>query len=294
MKTSLSYIAGYIDGDGCFFLNKENNPLKYRAKIIISSTCKFVLVTFANEFGGNVYIQSKRKDHWKRTYHWILQGKYAFKFSLEILDFLIEKKEDAKIFIEYIQSNKLLREELINIMRNKRESIREIDECVVDKIRNVKIKGVSNDLDFPYFAGFIDAECCLGISKYKPKNRPNFTYKISLQCTNTNPIIFFWLRERFGGSITHVKRKQKNPKHRDQIIWVLNGDRLAKILPKILPYLRAKNKVCEKLIELHNTVLPNGGDRQSEEFRNSYSAILCLREQIVNEVHKLNSKGSNV
>lgn len=294
MKNTLSYIAGYIDGDGCFFLCKEKNPLKYRAHIIISSTNKEVLETFHVSFGGSIYLTSKRFDHWKRTYHWMIRGKFALEFSYEIIDFLIEKKGDALIFIDYVnQSSKITKQELIKTMNTHRENIRRIDESVIKELRSIKKVGFTDILDFPYLAGFIDAECCLSISKYKPKNRPNFTYKISLQCNNANPIIFYWLIERLGGSISHVKRNHKNPKHRDQITWIVTGNPLAEILPKLLPFLRTKKPVCEKLIEFHKTTLPNGGDRQSKEFKDSYNAILASRERIVEEIHKLNSKGVN-
>jgi len=294
MKNTYSYTAGYIDGDGCFFLCKEANPLKYRAHIIISSTNHDVLEFFKDCFGGSIYLTPKRFNHWKPTYHWMIRGKFALEFSYKIIDILTEKKGDALIFIDYVNTScKLKKQELINTMRDHRDEIREINADVVEKIRAVPLVGVTDELNYPYLAGFIDAECCLGVSKYKPKDKPNYTYKISLQCTNTNPTIFFWLMERFGGSITHVKRNQKNPRHRDQIIWNLTSDALYKVLPKLIPWLRAKKEVCKKLIELHETVLTNGGDRQSKEFKDSYANILSIRDKIVDEIHHLNSKGVN-
>lgn len=295
MRQSFSYIAGYIDGDGCFFLNKESDPLKYRAKIIISSTNHNTLKSFQSSYKGSIYQVHKSKSHWKNTYHWTIRGKEALFFTFGIFEYLVEKKQDASIFIKYIkESCKLKKEELIKTMRTKREDIREINEEVVQRLRNIKKTKSMTEENYAYLAGFIDAECCLGISKYKPKNRPNFTYKISLQCTNTNPIIFFWLRERLGGTITHVRRNHKNPKHRDQIIWNLNGSLLIPHLPKILVFIRSKKQVCQKLIEFHETVLPNGGDRQSKGFKESYGDILAKRELIVSEIHKLNSKGVKV
>jgi hypothetical protein len=292
MKNTLSYLAGYIDGDGCFFLKKETNPLKYRAYIVISSTNEEVLKTFELSFGGSIYACTPRKEHWKRSYHWNCRGKFALEITNAMLEFLTEKKSDALIFIDYIKTScKNHKQELIQKMKNNRDKIREINESVVEQIKQTKTIGVSNELDYPYLAGFIDAECCLGVSKYKPKNKPNFTYKIILQCQNTNPIIFFWLMERFGGSISHVKRNIKNPNHRDQIIWNISAAKLADILPKILPFLRSKKSVCEKLIELHNTNIPIGISRKTQEFRDSYALVLIQRDKIVDDIHKLNSKG---
>jgi hypothetical protein len=292
MKNTLSYLAGYIDGDGCFFLKKETNPLKYRAYIVISSTNEEVLKSFELSFGGSIYACTPRKDHWKRSYHWNCRGKFALEITHAMLEFLTEKKSDALIFMDYIQTDcKKHKQELIQKMKTNRDKVREINEYVVEQIKQTKMIGVSNELDYPYLAGFIDAECCLGVSKYKPKNGPNFTYKIILQCQNTNPIIFFWLMERFGGSISHVKRNIKNPNHRDQIIWNISAAKLADILPKILPFLRSKKSVCEKLIELHNTNIPLGISRKTQEFKASYALVMAKRDKIVDDIHKLNSKG---
>lgn len=292
MNHALPYTAGYIDGDGCFFLCKEKNPLKYAARIIISSTCKQVLSSFHEEFFGSLYLTPQRELHWKRTYQWMLRGNAALEFTYEILDFLTEKKGDALLFIEFVRTNcKLKKQELFEKMRCHREEIRQIDEEVVTELRKIQPRGVIDESDYAYLAGFIDAECCLGIGKYKPKNRPNPVYKISLQCTNTNPIIFFWLMERFGGTISHVKRNEKNPKHRDQIVWNLSAAKLAGLLPKILPYLRTKKLVCAKLIEFYNTDLPTKGSRKSQEFLDSYATALNARNKLVDDIHKLNSKG---
>ena len=292
MKNTLSYLAGYIDGDGCFFLKKDKNPIKYRAYIVISSTNEEVLNSFKCSFGGSVYICSPRKEHWKRSYHWNFRGKFALEITEKLIEFLTEKKSDAFLFMEYLQTSDIIhKEELIQKMKTNRDQVRVINDSVVEQIKQTKTVGVSNELDYPYLAGFIDAECCLGVSKYKPKNGPNFTYKIILQCQNTNPIIFFWLMERFGGSISHVKRNSKNPNHRDQIIWNLSAAKLAAVLPKILPFLRSKKSVCEKLIELHNTNIPIGISRKTQEFRDSYALVLAQRDKIVDDIHKLNSKG---
>ena len=287
-------MAGYIDGDGCFLFIKESNPIKYRAQIVISSTNKPVLDHFRDHFLGSVYLTPARESHWKRTYHWIIRGKFALELSYEISEFLTEKYGDCLIFMNFIkESNKEIKNNLIIEMNMHRDNVRQIDESIIQELRNIVPTGITNDLDYPYLAGFIDAECSFGISKYKPKDRPNFTYKIILQCNNANPIIFYWLMERLGGGISFVKRRNKNPNHRDQIIWNLSGNNLFNLLLKIHPFLISKKMVCEKLIEFYNTTLPNGGDRQSEDFKKSYESCICIRESLIKDIHNLNSKGVN-
>lgn len=292
MKKLTSYMAGYIDGDGCFYIQKESNPIKYRAKLIISSTSNVMISFFKNKFGGFVRSQPIYNKNHKTQFNWIIGGKYAMEFSNKLLSYLVEREEEARIFIKFISSkSKKYKEKGIKNMKEHRFLNKCITKEVFDDIQTTRFSGIHEETDYCYLAGFIDAECCLGISKYKPKNRPNFTYKISLICNNTSPNIFYWFKERLGGSMSFVPRNEKNPKHKNQICWHLTGNQLSKILPKIYPYLISKKEICGKLMEFYKTTLPNGGDRHSETFKQTYEEVLIQREKIVNEIHKLNSKG---
>ena len=154
-----------------------------------------------------------------------------------------------------------------------------------------KFPQIATEIDYAYLAGLIDAECCLSIHHYKPKNKPNVVYKIHLSLNNTKRPIFQWLAERFGGNFQFIDRESKNPNHSDQLKWSLSGKALSKILPNIVKYLEYKKPVCEELIKFYATTLSNGGARHTEEFRESYSKIIEKRERIVHKVHQLNKKG---
>lgn len=295
MKKTIAYIAGYIDGDGCFFINKESNLTKYRAKIIISSTNYKILEFFKNNFGGFIIEIPFYNQNWKKQFQWIINAKSSMTLSCKLLPFLIERKQEAKIFIKFVNTRfKEIKEGYIKTMKEHRFLNKLITKEVFEDIKNTRFSGIREETDYCYLAGFIDAECSLGISRYKPKKKPNFTYKISLVCNNTSPHIFYWFKERLGGNFCFVARNEKNPKHKNQICWHLTGNKLSKILPKIYPYLISKKDVCAKLMEFYNTTLPNGGDRHSEVYKSSYEAILVLREKIVSDIHNLNAKGVKV
>lgn len=295
MNNTIAYLAGYIDGDGCFYIGKQINPIKYRNQIIISSTDKNILQFFEENFGGKCRLSNKnnRFKNYKPIYQWQLPSSKAAPLAKNLLPYLNEKKIDAEIFIKFAnEKNKAIKQLLIFNMKAIRK-INLIKENIIDLIKSTKRCSIITEEDFAYLSGFIDAECSLGISKYKPKNKPNFVYKITLQCQNTKSPIFYWLFKKFGGSLTFCNRKSNNTKLNNTLIWRISGRYLSKILPKILPFLQHKRPVCEKLIEFYNTILPNGGDRQSDSFKKSYSAILSKRECIVNEIHILNSRGVN-
>jgi hypothetical protein len=104
-NTELAYAAGYIDGDGCFNISKYLR--KYRAYIIISSTNKNVLDWFKENFGGGISSPKKiilgRERH-KPVYYFVMAKKQGVVFTKSIIRFLVEKSEEAKVFIAYCGS----------------------------------------------------------------------------------------------------------------------------------------------------------------------------------------------
>lgn len=293
MNTDLAYLAGYIDGDGCFYIGKNINPIKYRSGIIISSTNKDILRFFQKRFGGGCVFGKKNLRF--KTYNiinqWIIGGSCGYNLTQQLLPYIHEKKEDAKYFIKFIgEKTQFVKDELINQVRIYRNTENLVTIDIVKEINNISTCNDFSEEDLAYLAGFIDSECALCISKYKPKNSPNKTYKILLQCNNTKTSTIYWLMNKFGGCCYFVPRKSKNSKHKDQIAWRISSKALALLLPKIRPYLKNKQTICDKLIEFYSTTLPNGGDRRLQKFKDSYNQILQKREDICKIVHLLNSK----
>jgi hypothetical protein len=293
-NTELAYAAGYIDGDGCFNISKYLR--KYRAYIIISSTNKNVLDWFKENFGGGISSPKKiilgRERH-KPVYYFVMAKKQGVVFTKSIIRFLVEKSEEAKVFIAYCGSiNHEERLEYIDKINTLKNSINLVSKNLMEEFLRSKNTINPTEEDFAYFAGFIDAECCFYIAKYRPKNRPNDTYKISLSCNNSKTPIFKWLLQRFGGSIRFINRNSKDPKQRDQLVWSISCRALANIINRIHPFLKHKKPVCEELIKFYATTIPRYKvARKTEEFRRSYAKILEERERIVHEVHRLNKKG---
>ena len=98
-----------------------------------------------------------------------------------------------------------------------------------------------------------------------------------------------WLVKRFGGTLTFVHPNKQN---RAIGIWAIHSKKLALILPKIIPFLFNKKDVCQELINFQQTILPNGGDRHSFVFKETYERLCHIRKEIIERVHKLNHKGS--
>ena len=301
----LAYCAGYLDGDGCFYLGttiqKPKNILVYEYSIQVLSVKKEILYEFVRLFGGFVREKPQRIRH-KTPFCWTIKGQNSVALAKLIYPFLTDKKITCAIYIEFsetIVSNnwKIVGEEII---KKRNEFIIKIrkERHMNDLITKQKIEAAKliektiepSRLDYAYFAGLIDSEGCFRVKKWKPKHKPNSVYAIHIEIGNTKFAIISWLVERFGGHIAYIPEK---PRKKAVAIWSLSANALYKILPKIHPFLSTKKEICEKLMEFQATILPNGGDRHSELFHGLFEKTRMRREAIIDEIHKLNLKGSS-
>jgi hypothetical protein len=291
--TILAYTAGYIDGDGCFYLGKERATKrlkqKYVVSIAISSVNPNVLHFFKSIFGGTVCLINKGVGNQKDLYQFSIKKRASIAMAKNIYQFLVEKKQECQMLLDFCSQG--TNDHLINEIRAHKDVanlISKYQKIEFEKLRNT-IQPTSED--YAYLAGFIDAECCFLIQKDKPKDKPNYVYKIVLACNNTKAPVFKWLLQRFGGRINFIDRRNHDKGRKNQFQWRITGKVLSKILGEIYPFLQYKKPVCEQLIKFYSTTLPNGGARHTESFRTSYAEILKIRENIVHEVHRLNKKG---
>ena len=203
-KTDLAYAAGYIDGDGCFYVEKlfVGNRFKFRCFMAINSTEIENLQWFQRIFGGTLTSKQSMKNGHKPIHRLVIKSK-----NLELLKniepFLIEKFDEFKLFEkfrnpDFKQSRDFLLKEM-DFLKNHANIIKISIKNEIEYLRNTIIP--TNE-DFAYLAGWVDSECCLNINKSHPKNRPNPTYKILLQCNNTKFPCFYWLSAKIWWSIS--------------------------------------------------------------------------------------------
>jgi hypothetical protein len=297
--TDIAYLAGYLDGDGCIHIGKEMRKGRlapiYVLAIKIASVNKEPFIDFQRWFGGSISSPLKQRNkNCKDCYHFSTKRENSLRIAHAVLPYLIERKQECEMLLKFSNtSDEKIKEELIKESRAFKNTGLIAQKKHMEEFNPLKNTIVPTEEDFAYLAGFIDAECCLGIVKWKPKKASNFTYKILLQCCNSRYPVFKWLIERFGGSICFHQVKQSNSPRRNQIHWQITGRALSKIIAKFYPFLKHKQPVCKELMNFYETTLGNGGDRHSEEFRSHYADVIKIREEIVSKVHKLNLKGLN-
>lgn len=305
-ESLIKYIAGYIEGDGCFRCNittKKSGIIVYERSISITSVKKEVIYIFKRFFGGNVSkkeaYQNKRK-----AYTWTIKGINAENLAKEIEKFLYSKHIQCRIFIlfcESIRPNfwKKPSKQIINkrnfYLEEIRKEIHQQDLVTKEKIMNLKKlkKSVEPTIsDFIYLSGLIDAEGCLRISsRFRTRNcKKEKVYNTVLEIGNSKFKIIEWLAKRFGGSLCFLEKKQSN---RLAIgYWAIHAKKLFPILTTIKSFLINKKSVCNELIKFQKTILPNGGDRHSKIFAKDFKRRILQREKIIKKVHKLNHKGN--
>lgn len=300
MTIEYAYLSGYLDGDGCFYLGKyfqkKTSISVFEYSIQVLSVEKANLHNFY-KYGGTIRKKPKKERH-KQPFIWVLKSCESFAISVQ--PFLIDKNIQCNLLLQLIASVRKSnfqpygrqtynhRLNLINQCReNKMKDL--VTKELIDKLKVRKSSISPTSENFAYLAGLIESEGCLRIKSWKPLNKPNKVHNISLEIGNTRYPIFPWLIDRFGGNISfsHTKRNK-----RAVAIWSLQSASLNYILLEIHSFLRTRKKeVCELLIEFQKTVLPNGGDRHSQAFKEKMACIISKREKIITKIHKLNKKG---
>jgi hypothetical protein len=92
----IAYIAGLFDGEGCVRIYTEDNKKWFILQITISNTCVPLLLEIQKHYGGNV---SGRRNG--LCYSWSMTSKPAAEILKKMLPYLIVKKEQAEIAIEF-------------------------------------------------------------------------------------------------------------------------------------------------------------------------------------------------
>ena len=285
-----AYTAGYADGDGCFTISKHNGY--YRASFYIVSTYKSVIVFFKERLRGACLTKKRDENRHndKTTYHFVLTSDKAVELAEKLLPFLIEKRKQAQCLIDFHKStNKLVKDQYITKMKTLKKEEDFICKKHIETLKEIKETVCSKKIDFAYLAGFIDAECSLGIYKHKPKNRINPKFKQTLQLSNTKFPCFEFLSRRFGGSFTFSKITKDC--HHDIMRYKLSSKKLRDILPKIHPFLKNKKKVCEELIKFNELFKRETRCKHSGQFMPLTYSQLEAREKIRNKINHLNTRG---
>ena len=96
-----AYLAGLIDGEGAFFIQKTRKPngLFYYMPIVVITNTSDVMIELCNTYGGNYQAQDQTVM-WKKVYRWHLQKPQMLHYLPQILPYLKIKRKQAEVMLE--------------------------------------------------------------------------------------------------------------------------------------------------------------------------------------------------
>lgn len=123
-----SYLAGLIDGEGCFSAWKYWNANRddctpywqYSCRVSITNTSLTLMHKLVQNFGGSFLCKREATEKHKASYEWRPKGKNNTKsLILGVLPHLLVKMEQAKLLLEWVDlgyGQQQRRDEIISIL----------------------------------------------------------------------------------------------------------------------------------------------------------------------------------
>ena len=128
--TELAYMAGFFDGEGYVGISSDkpawkNGGVYYRMRVNVTQKDPTVLLSFRKIYGGTLH---KGKDGvWK----WYIDGKKGCVFLSDMMPYLIIKKEQAKLALEF---------SALNTGKGKSTEAKKRQEAISKEIKKLKVK----------------------------------------------------------------------------------------------------------------------------------------------------------
>ena len=97
--SELAYLAGIIDGEGCFVLH-DHGSHRFGCALAVGNTDPRLTEWLRARFGGSVGVE-KRGQRWKACYRWKASAKDLESIILAVLPFLVIKRDRAELILAY-------------------------------------------------------------------------------------------------------------------------------------------------------------------------------------------------
>ena len=101
MEHLLPYIAGFFDGEGCISIQKHHGNGAYVLWVSITNTSPEPLRLMKEHWGGH-FVLIRRHDPQSNIYRLYLSTRRAATFIEDVLPYLIIKKPQAELALEYV------------------------------------------------------------------------------------------------------------------------------------------------------------------------------------------------
>jgi len=139
------YLAGLVDGDGSIFIRKHSNRTRagYALTLSITNTDYSLIKWLSKNFGGSVMSNKGKRREW---YIWRLINRKAFEIIRKIHPYLVGKKRQAEIAMEFWSE----RIDLRKLPKDKRDEEIERRLRLVNAIRYENTRSKDRDSICPH------------------------------------------------------------------------------------------------------------------------------------------------
>ena len=147
VRLTNEYIAGLFDGEGNvnIYRHEYDAPRKagYELSIAIHNTHKGIVERLHGEWGGYLQARIRKTDKWKTGYAWKLSSNEAIALLEKIIPFLVIKREQAEVAIEF---QKLKQKKRFRFIQN----IQEVDDFYEICYQKMRILNKKGSKDYSY------------------------------------------------------------------------------------------------------------------------------------------------
>lgn len=270
----LAYCAGLIDGDGSFFIGKENGPIRiakgyspsYSPNIGLSEVGRNSVDLLKNLFGGYVgktkaYI-AKDGSNRQEFFRWRLDRGNSCKECIEqLLPYLVLKKDRAQYLLNFINDHVIkensdrLSDEELQIRENHYLKMKNFNsERLFSsdfKDRKVPSQNANNHF-WSYVAGLYDSDGSFSLSRLLVKNRSTYSYYPSIVLSQIDCKSIDYV---FGGFKKGIRSLNKNKccklkfAYRFEISCI---EDITNFLTNCIPFLKLKKERAQLLLDFCN------------------------------------------
>ena len=257
----MSYIAGLMDGDGSFSLQKLKNasrsPLYYPI-LQFGFQKEHIIKLIVEKFGGTYFTIDPKKDkRYKQTFYlWRLRSIKNVASALQKLNkYLVLKKERAEFLLDFCLNFKFIRGYLVSddvLLEREKQYLKmaEFNDCrVFEGIQSAK-RPAQNTLDpifWSYVAGIVESDGSFSIKKQKYPYGQRYTPIISMDMVDPKALGYISKNCNYGQLQANKVKACSNG-----ICFRLAIGKKLEVIPfieNILPYLRVKHEQAKTLLE---------------------------------------------
>ena len=290
-----SYIAGFIDGDGCIFIRKISDG--YQSGFSITQCRTNILQIIRYHFGGSITSSTNRNN---KTINVMDEtNTYYHKHNIRNQFNLLIRNNEYQILLDYLQNSFIIKEnqyrclyefnKLANLPNRYEEKEELYLKCSNFKKNHNLDETYSSRLNVEYIAGLFDAEGCIYI------NNNTFSYYATIAQKN-HPIILHEIAKFLGfGKVQTYELKMYKKMDCLKFIQLVKPHLIVKYNQSIAfeMFLNTSDisikeemyKICNK--EKHKIEIFQDLN-QNEKGKESYLETIklkCLKEQVCKEIH---------